>query len=177
MNHPLPLLEHIRVASPCSASWDSMEGDEKVRHCRACNLSVYNLAAMTRAEAEALLGSAGAGRVCARFYRRADGTVMTSDCPVGVTRARARTRRMVARIAAAFGLAGATAMAGVRGSHAEPLGPVRLRAFRPFSTFAAWLVPTPPPMPPAVTPNSIFVMGDICPAPPPAPLPSAPPTP
>ena len=27
------------------------------------------------------------GRLCVRFYRRADGTVLTQDCPVGLRRA------------------------------------------------------------------------------------------
>src|SRR5581483_9913884 len=32
------------------------------------------------------------GRMCVRMYQRADGTVLTSDCPVGVRRERLRAR-------------------------------------------------------------------------------------
>jgi hypothetical protein len=43
----LIMINNIRVASPCSADWEQMQGDDRVRHCDACNLNVYNLAAFT----------------------------------------------------------------------------------------------------------------------------------
>jgi hypothetical protein len=43
----------MRVASPCSASWDAVEGDGRVRFCRLCGSNVYDLSEMTRAEVEA----------------------------------------------------------------------------------------------------------------------------
>jgi hypothetical protein len=64
-----------------------MEGDDKTRHCSRCNQRVHNLTAMTTAEAEELLSSHG-GRICVRYYRRADGRIMTKDCPKGVKRVR-----------------------------------------------------------------------------------------
>jgi hypothetical protein len=60
-----------------------MRGDERVRFCDQCSMNVYNLSDMTRREAEVLLTGAE-GRLCVRFYRRADGTVMTNNCPVGL---------------------------------------------------------------------------------------------
>ncbi len=75
-------LENIKVASPCSADWDAMIGDERTRFCGSCKLNVFNLSGMTRTEAESLIINAE-GRLCVRFYRRADGTVLTKDCPVG----------------------------------------------------------------------------------------------
>jgi hypothetical protein len=60
----------------------SFEG-ERVRFCSQCNLNVYNLSAMTRDEAKALLYKTE-GRLCVRFYRRSDGTVLTQNCPVGL---------------------------------------------------------------------------------------------
>jgi hypothetical protein len=66
-----------------------MEGDDRVRFCRECNLNVYNLSGMTRREAESLVAGAE-GRLCARFYRRADATVLTNDCPVGLRALRRR---------------------------------------------------------------------------------------
>jgi hypothetical protein len=85
----LPMLEDVRVASPCSANWDAMTGDDRVRHCGSCNKSVFNLSAMNRSEAEALLQSVNES-ICVRLYRRADGTVMTADCPVGAKKKRRR---------------------------------------------------------------------------------------
>jgi hypothetical protein len=66
-----------------------MEGDDRVRFCRECNLNVYNLSGMTRREAESLVAGASV-RLCARFYRRADGTMLTKDCPVGLRALRRR---------------------------------------------------------------------------------------
>ena len=40
----------LTIASPCTASWDDMEGDDKVRFCGECELNVYNLSAMTEGE-------------------------------------------------------------------------------------------------------------------------------
>jgi hypothetical protein len=98
----LPLLDDMQVASPCSASWDDMVGDERVRFCGSCKKNVYNVSAMPRDEAEIFLGAA-AGQACVRFYRRGDGTVLTADCPVGITR---RRRRRVA-----FGVVGGAVLA------------------------------------------------------------------
>ncbi len=75
-------LNNIRVASPCSANWDEMYGNNQQRHCGECKMNVYNLSEMSKQEAESLIMNAE-GRLCARFYRRADGTVITKDCPVG----------------------------------------------------------------------------------------------
>lgn len=88
-------LNNIRVASPCKADWDEMYGDERKRFCGDCKLNVYNLSGMTRDEAEALVMNAE-GRVCVRFYRRNDGTVITQDCPVGWAKVRQRTRLILA---------------------------------------------------------------------------------
>lgn len=76
------MLPQLRVASPCTADWDKMVGDDQVRYCEQCKLSVYNFATMTSAEVEQLLAR-HTGRLCGRLYRRADGTIITRDCPVG----------------------------------------------------------------------------------------------
>ncbi|MBX3231344.1 MAG: hypothetical protein KIT84_10400 [Labilithrix sp.] len=101
----LPTLDQVSVASPCSANWNEMLGDERVRFCLSCEKHVYDISAMPKAEAEALIAAQAeaAGELCIRFYRREDGTIMTSDCPVGVTRKR--------RKKLALGVAGAGALA------------------------------------------------------------------
>lgn len=97
-------LDEIRVASPCSVAWESMSGDERRRHCELCGLNVYNISGMTRGQAEELIANR-AGRLCVRFYRRADGTVITKDCPVGLSAARKRVARIAgATLAAIVGL-------------------------------------------------------------------------
>jgi hypothetical protein len=90
-------LNNLKVASPCSANWDEMIGNERQRHCGDCQLNVYNISGMTRTEAENFLVNAE-GRVCVRFFKRADGTVLTKDCPVGWK----AIKRRVSKIATAF---------------------------------------------------------------------------
>jgi hypothetical protein len=91
MRSDLPLLQNVKVAAPCNAAWDAMTplGDdgERARHCGQCNLNVYNLSALTQGEAEGLLRS-HEGRLCVRYYQRADGTILTQDCPVGTAAVR-----------------------------------------------------------------------------------------
>ncbi len=93
----------LRVASPCKASWEAMDGDDRVRFCRECNRNVYNLSVMTETEARRVVAERE-GRLCIRFYQRRDGTVLTSDCPVGkkrsFLRAGARTVAAIAGVAA-----------------------------------------------------------------------------
>ena len=84
-------LNNISIASPCSADWDQMYGDDRKRFCGDCKLNVYNLSGMTTAEAESLIMQAE-GRLCVRFYKRRDGSVITQDCPVGWSRVKQRAR-------------------------------------------------------------------------------------
>ena len=84
--HPL---NHVDVAAPCKADWDQMIGSQQMRFCGQCNLNVYNLSGMTRDEAESLIAR-NEGRLCVRFYRRADGSILTRDCPVGLRAIRDR---------------------------------------------------------------------------------------
>ena len=105
----LSLLDSIRIASPCSARWEDMKGDERIRFCASCEKHVYNLSAMPADEAEDLLEQGGAS-LCVRLYRREDGTVLTEDCPVGARKK--RVRRVLAGAAGAGALVAAAA-AGV----------------------------------------------------------------
>lgn len=90
-------LNNLKIASPCSANWNEMIGNERQRHCGDCRLNVYNLSGMTRPEAENFLINAE-GRVCVRFFKRADGTVLTKDCPVGWR----AIKRRISKMATAF---------------------------------------------------------------------------
>jgi hypothetical protein len=101
----LPVLDNIRVASPCNASWDDMVGDDQVRHCGICDKDVFNLSNLTREDAEAVI-TATEGALCTRYYRRADGTIITSDCSVGMRRAR-RRRLIVAGVTVMVAAVGA----------------------------------------------------------------------
>jgi hypothetical protein len=89
-------LENFRIASPCPANWEQMNGDARVRFCDLCSLHVYNISEMSRAELDQLITNTS-GRLCARLYRRSDGTIITKDCPVGL---RAFQRRLAKRAGA-----------------------------------------------------------------------------
>lgn len=95
------ILDKIKIARPCPASWEEMAGDDRVRHCSECNLNVYNLSAMTRVEAEQWLLQKE-GRLCVRLYRRRDGSVITRDCPHGLRAAMGRATRYAGAVLSAL---------------------------------------------------------------------------
>ena len=101
-------LSNIKIASPCSADWDEMIGNERRRFCGECKLNVYNLSGMSQLEAENLLLDSE-GRLCVRFYKRADGTILTKDCPVGWQAIRQR----VSKTATAFASLVFAALSGI----------------------------------------------------------------
>jgi hypothetical protein len=135
-------LDQIRIASPCSRQWGELtpvdsSGADRVRYCGDCRLNVYNLSNMTRAEAEAVI-EAHEGRLCAGFYRRADGTVLTRDCPVGLRALRRKAFAAWARVAGAAALLVTTTLAmGARRGYWSP----RLADLGPFATLREWAQP------------------------------------
>lgn len=89
----------IFVASPCEEPWSAMHGDARVRFSQRCREHVFSLDALDEQEIRALVRANG-GRVCARFFRRRDGTVLTRDCPRGVAALRRRAWRGLLTVAA-----------------------------------------------------------------------------
>jgi hypothetical protein len=125
----LPMLDNLQIASPCSQPWEEMTGDERVRFCARCQKSVYNLSSLTREQAEAVVFQ-HEGALCARFYRRADGTILTSDCPTG------RRRRGYLRGTLATLLASLLTILGFRAG--RPSAPPPSTSFR-ASHRAGWV--------------------------------------
>lgn len=130
---PRITLDVIDIATPCPADWDAMSSvrgcrREKVRHCELCQLSVYNLAAMKRREAEQLI-SDHTGRLCIQLHRRADGTVVTADCSVA--------RSLARRARAGMVLSGTLAKVVAAGTIAMVLGGVGLMRTGKWSAGAA----------------------------------------
>lgn len=137
-------LDIVDVKKPCHVSWSGMAGEGRVRECGKCEKSVYDLSSMTREEAEALIAKSE-GRVCIRFYRRADGTVVTSDCSAASWRSRAG-RAMAAMVFLAGGLFGFVRL------HAATLDASDGKEKSPGQTISRWVnsswnaTPTPYPM-------------------------------
>jgi len=97
-------INKLRVASPCSVGWETMSGDEHKRFCNLCQLNVYNFSEMTTEEVQKLVAESE-GRICGRLYKRADGTVLTKDCPVGLRAYQKRVARFAgATLATILGL-------------------------------------------------------------------------
>src|SRR5258705_13109304 len=90
-NNPL---DHVKVAAPCNVDWDGMIGNDRSRFCGQCSLNVYNLSDMSRREAEQLIASCE-GRLCVRFYRRSDGSILTRNCTVGLQAIKRRMSSLV----------------------------------------------------------------------------------
>ena len=111
---PGPMLDVLNVKDPCTESWTGMRGDGPVRFCGLCEMNVYNLSAMTRDEAETVVRERE-GRLCVRFYRRADGTVTTASCaPMRFMAARRAARRaMTVGVALLLSLLGVVASLGL----------------------------------------------------------------
>jgi hypothetical protein len=99
-NTPLP---KIKIASPCSARWEEMAGDDQCRFCASCQKHVYNFSQLTTEQIQELVRSRE-GNVCARIYQRTDGTVLTADCPVGAERAWRRMKVLVCSATAGIAL-------------------------------------------------------------------------
>jgi len=153
-------LDLIQIASPCTASWDQMHGDDRVRFCGECRLNVYNLSDMTRGEAEAFV-SEREGRMCVRFFRRADGTVMTKDCPVGL---RALRQQFVRAAAALCGILVALLSGTLFGNAFSKRLPAGIRT--PTEAFADWIDPTRLYTVQGTVPPPTAMLGGAC-APPP----------
>jgi hypothetical protein len=160
----LPLLDSVKIASPCSASWDDMIGDERARFCAHCQKNVYNLSAMASEEAERLLRE-HEGSLCVRLYRRADGKVMTTDCPVGLKRKRLKIAAVSALGAGAMALTAFMSLWRSRGSVAmmgemAPISPAPVETTTPARVMTgatAWTqgtsMPSESPAPPTPPQN------------------------
>jgi hypothetical protein len=89
------ILRQIAIKQPCTANWDEMRGNDQIRFCGHCDLSVTDLAQMTRVKAERLVRKSQ-GRLCLRIQRDPLGNIVTRDT---VDRLYAISRR-TSRIAA-----------------------------------------------------------------------------
>ena len=73
----LPVIQQIKIDSPCSMNWDEMDGDAQKRFCNSCQLHVHNFAEMHLSEVKKVLGSSN--HVCAKILQRPDGSIVTID--------------------------------------------------------------------------------------------------
>ncbi len=115
-------LSDLVINTPCTMDWDRMDGDARKRFCSRCEKYVFNIAAMTRSEALQLIGD-GDKKICARIFRRPDGTIVTSECALPGKRLSGRRFQfsIAALVALITSSAGLFAAAPWIGKQMEPL--------------------------------------------------------
>jgi hypothetical protein len=155
-------LHRIDIDTPCTASWANMKGDDRVRHCGDCNKNVFNLSAMPEAEAAALLAGNVDGELCVRFFRRKDGTVMTSDCSTSVRAATRRTLRKLPAVAGAAMMAMSVGAAAADGPK-PPAPPVEVHEAMPTMGAPPAVQAEPPAATPTVLPPTLMGRIQIAP--------------
>ena len=145
-------LSDLVITTPCSMDWNRMDGDARTRYCSQCEKYVFNIAAMTRSEAMQLIGI-GDRKVCARIFRRPDGTIVTSECapPVPVAKRRRLQFSIGALVTLVTSSAALFAMTPWIGKHIRPY-------------LQSWSAT------PQNTPNMLCTMGDVALAPPSPPV-------
>lgn len=71
MSNQFRSFEQINVQSPCNQEWDAMTGNDRVRFCSHCQLTVNNISAMSDKDVRRLLATAK-GRLCVRYHQPAN---------------------------------------------------------------------------------------------------------
>ena len=149
-------LDRLFIAAPCPVTWNSMQGGERVRDCSLCSRKVYNLSDMTKKEAEDFIKTNGVNQ-CMTFYRRADGTIMTDNCPVGLRKLRNSLKRATAFLSSVvtiiLSLPSAIAQNNFREAFTPPPAPPGME-YRPNPAGGGYVLrPTTPPGEPYAAPN------------------------
>ena len=130
-------LQRLRVASPCPASWESMQGDERRRHCLQCDKPVYDFAQLTPREIAGVI-EASQGELCARLTRDDWGRLVTLQPPVTADplASRRASPLVTAVVTAALGLSGTawTPQAAIASPVAEQGAGERPESNRPQRT-------------------------------------------
>src|ERR1051326_6657281 len=62
------LIQQLRIASPCSVEWDSMIGNDRVRFCEHCRLSVHHVDSLNKKQLRRLIARSH-GRLCVNYTR------------------------------------------------------------------------------------------------------------
>lgn len=116
------LSKQIEVKTPCTADWNSMIGNDQVRFCEHCNLTVNDLSPLTPKRVRRLIAKSN-GRLCVRYRRRADGIPLIKTVPKQLH----KIGRRVSRIAAGTFTATLSLSSAVSESTAD-----NVRRERPF---------------------------------------------
>src|SRR5437773_1508385 len=89
------IIDRISIPTPCEADWDSMVGNDQVKFCEHCALSVHDISTMTRRRAEQLVAESN-GRLCLRYHRLSNGEIITAGSAGKLHQLRRRASRIAA---------------------------------------------------------------------------------
>ena len=89
------LSNQLKIKNPCSASWDEMIGNNQIRFCEHCELTVHDLSQLTPKRVRRLVAKSR-GRLCVRYQSLPDGSILLKAIPKKVH----QIQRRVSRIAA-----------------------------------------------------------------------------
>lgn len=90
-------LDNLILSYHCPVDWNSMDGNEHERFCKRCSKTVFNISDLSKAEANQFLKEKVGLDTCVKFYRRADGTIKTDNCPRIIRPLRNASLRVIER--------------------------------------------------------------------------------
>src|ERR1043165_704717 len=61
-------IQQLHIDAPCSVEWDSMIGNDRVRFCEHCRLSVHHVDSLSRKQLRRLIARSH-GRLCVNYTR------------------------------------------------------------------------------------------------------------
>lgn len=89
------LRKQLKIENPCSANWDEMIGNEWVRFCEHCRLTVNDLSPLTPKRVRRLIANSK-GRLCVRFKQDHEGLPIIKSVPQQLHQIRKRVSKIAA---------------------------------------------------------------------------------
>lgn len=123
----LPIV--IDIPEPCPEAWESLVGDERVRHCERCTKHVHNLSELTEDE---IVDVVSREHVCISLEIDAQGELVSADSK----------RSPASRAGRVFVAAALTALAACGRGDRHPVGFNRMAGSPPPTTVAMGGEPT-----------------------------------
>ncbi len=132
---PKLFLKNLTIPAPCSVNWNTMKGNDQVRFCEHCDLSVHNLSAMTRNQAERLVARSS-GRLCVQYVADANGKPLLAQAGIKLHRISRRASRIAASaFTATLSVTSAVAHSSQSFQNAQSRHSARPTAQQPVSRF------------------------------------------
>lgn len=89
------LSKELEIKTPCTADWDSMIGNDRIRFCEHCNLTVNDLSQLTPKRVRRLIIKSK-GRLCVRYRLLPDGAPLLKAVPKKIHTIGRRASRIAA---------------------------------------------------------------------------------